>query len=424
MGVKSPPVAPADTSTDPPAGDGRTGGWLVAALVVLLVVLALGGVVLVGVFLTEPVGGVAVAPSALAPTSEATSATAALLSANFPVSGTPASAATAAATSTLAATPAPAVSPTPCKDNNYFVADVTLPDGAVVYADRLIAKTWRVRNTGTCAWGPAYRLQFLSGDKGLSGQGVPVPDTPPGGTADITVPLTAPKSLGLRSSAWRMVNGRKEEFGQTFSVNVNVQSPPVPTPTPTVTPTPTPGPLIRLWIEPQVVQAGQKAAVHVETDDVAAAWLDGDVILGGHESREVAPCADTVYTLDVQLKNGQHEYRDAGLQVTGRCADDGAPDGLSLDYRAAGVPLAVGLSTVISYTLSNAGPERVDGLSLTFDPGISPTQLVTIERGLGFNPGDQLEAAFSFAWPAAGTYQTRFEVEGGLVSRTLSIEVR
>jgi len=99
------------------------------------------------------------------------------------------------------------------------------------------------------------------------------------------------------------------------------------------------------------------------------------------------------------------------------------PAELFLDYRVAGTPLAAGLSTVISYTVSNRGAARVDGLSLMFDPDISPTQSLTLESGLGLNPGDQLNAAYPFAWPTSGTYHTRLEIGGSPVSKTLTVEV-
>ena len=146
--------------------------------------------------------------------------------------------------------------------------------------------------------------------------------------------------------------------------------------------------------------------------------------MGGHERREVSPCTTTTYTLDVQLKDGQHEYRDATIQVTGNCAGVAVPTDLFLDYHVAGTPLAAGLSTVISYTVSNPGLVRVDGLSLMFDPGLSPTQRITLESGLGLSPGDQLNAADPFAWPAAGTYHTRLEIGGSPVSKTLTVEVQ
>ncbi|MBC7228016.1 MAG: hypothetical protein H5T61_12435, partial [Thermoflexales bacterium] len=44
-----------------------------------------------------------------------------------------------------------------------WVADVTVPDNTAFAPGIPFVKTWRVRNSGTCAWEPGTKLVFISG---------------------------------------------------------------------------------------------------------------------------------------------------------------------------------------------------------------------------------------------------------------------
>jgi uncharacterized protein YkwD len=83
-----------------------------------------------------------------------------------------------------------------CTNKASFVADVTVPDNAVINAGETFTKTWRVSNTGTCLWASDYTLSYYSDN--AMGAIVPVPleITYPGETLDISLQLTAPSSPG------------------------------------------------------------------------------------------------------------------------------------------------------------------------------------------------------------------------------------
>ncbi|HSM72234.1 MAG TPA: NBR1-Ig-like domain-containing protein, partial [Anaerolineales bacterium] len=123
----------------------------------------------------------------------------------------PASTATATQTQTAEETPAPSTfvaesTPTPepprptnepnCTNSAAFVADVTIPDNTTMAAGTTFTKTWQILNTGTCIWASDYSLGYYSDDNMGAPDSVPLSITYPGQTADISVLLTAPNSVG------------------------------------------------------------------------------------------------------------------------------------------------------------------------------------------------------------------------------------
>ena len=123
--------------------------------------------------------------------------------------------------------PGVAVMPTPalgCSNDSRFVADVTVPDYSTYRAGDRFDKTWRVRNSGNCSWGPGYRLVFSSGEQMGAPEYQAVSATSPGGTTDITVGMYAPASPGTYKGVWRMVSADGTPFGQSLTVVIQVAS--------------------------------------------------------------------------------------------------------------------------------------------------------------------------------------------------------
>ncbi len=94
-----------------------------------------------------------------------------------------------------------------CTFQATFVSDVTIPDDSQVNPGAAFTKTWRVRNDGTCTWGPSLALNALAftGGSHLSG-----PDqvslatrVAPGQTVDLSVNLVAPTTPGVYTSEWK-----------------------------------------------------------------------------------------------------------------------------------------------------------------------------------------------------------------------------
>lgn len=138
---------------------------------------------------------------------------------------TPAPAATSTAIPALAtATATVAPTNTQICDQALFIADVTIPDGTNEDPDATFTKTWRVKNTGTCSWTPAYTLAFASGNSmsGPSSQAL-VGNVNPGDTVNISVALKAPSSSGDYTGYWKLRNAAGVSF-ITMTVVIHVGS--------------------------------------------------------------------------------------------------------------------------------------------------------------------------------------------------------
>lgn len=93
-----------------------------------------------------------------------------------------------------------------CTDSALFIADITVADGTNIPAGQAFTKTWRIRNTGTCGWGPAYTLVFRDGEALGGPASVAMPETAPGATADVSIPLTAPLAAGIYTAFYELHN--------------------------------------------------------------------------------------------------------------------------------------------------------------------------------------------------------------------------
>ncbi len=324
-------------------------------------------------------------------------------------------AATAAAAPTRAPTLAPTLAPTPCVNDAVFVADVTLPDGTEVTPGSRIDKTWRLRNTGTCLWREGYRFKFVSGDPLGLLDSIPVVFTEPGETTDVAIPMFTPKTAGEYSNVWQMVDPQGVTFGQPVVMKVVVEASPTVTPGPNAT-----GPVaaapdanepaIHFWVEDESIQAGEKTRLHVETANVAAVWLDGEIVVGGNQVLEISPCMSTTYTLDVQLRTGEHVYQNVTVEVSGRCGSDVYPD-LIIDFSVTPSPVRVGQPAVVSYTVMNLGDETAKGFDVVFRPGLFAPEPLRVMVGLELAPGYALQSVYSYTWPISGVHEALIRVD-------------
>ena len=135
-------------------------------------------------------------------------------------------------------TPTPTNTPIPCNLGR-FVTDVTIPDGTVFEPGENFTKTWRMKNTGTCAWTSGYDIVFSGGDAMDAPSAVQITSgtVNPGQSVDVSVDLTAPASAGTYRGNWQLrdpsdvIFGIENSTSGFFWVEIEVK-------VPTVTPAP------------------------------------------------------------------------------------------------------------------------------------------------------------------------------------------
>lgn len=91
------------------------------------------------------------------------------------------------------------------EDSTLFIEDVTIPDGTSIPINTEFVKTWRVKNTGKVTWKDRY-LQRMTPASSLvcsSPSRVPIPETKPGETIDISVTFTTPYLPGSCRTDWK-----------------------------------------------------------------------------------------------------------------------------------------------------------------------------------------------------------------------------
>ena len=114
------------------------------------------------------------------------------------------------------------VRPPTGRNNARFVADVTIPDDALVAAGTRFNKTWRVENNGDRHWGAGYQLVFVNGHPMGHRLAWPLPAAAPGQQVEITIPFTAPRRRGTWFSDWRFQDAQGHLFGDIIYARVQV----------------------------------------------------------------------------------------------------------------------------------------------------------------------------------------------------------
>ena len=89
-----------------------------------------------------------------------------------------------------------------------LVSDVSVPENTLMAPGSRFTKTWRLRNEGTCTWGPGLSLHslfFMSGEAMGAPSQVRLPsNTPPGGSVDISINMIAPDLPGVYRGEWML----------------------------------------------------------------------------------------------------------------------------------------------------------------------------------------------------------------------------
>lgn len=104
-----------------------------------------------------------------------------------------------------------------CTYRATYLADVTIPDNTVLTPGTSFVKTWRIRNDGTCAWGPGQTVDAIEMIGGaVMGHTTRVPltaTTARGQAANISVTMVAPSQPGTYRNEWKLRRSNGQLFG-------------------------------------------------------------------------------------------------------------------------------------------------------------------------------------------------------------------
>jgi hypothetical protein len=109
-----------------------------------------------------------------------------------------------------------------CTNMASFIDDLTIPDGTALGLGSGFVKTWRLQNSGTCAWSSEYALMFINGHRLNGPTLVSLPDSvSPGQSLDLSVDLEVPDAVGLYQSFWML----RDPSGRLFGVGNEADTP-------------------------------------------------------------------------------------------------------------------------------------------------------------------------------------------------------
>jgi uncharacterized protein affecting Mg2+/Co2+ transport len=124
-----------------------------------------------------------------------------------------------------------------------YASDVTIKDNTAMEPGQSFTKTWKVLNSGTCAWDAGFKFAFVGGEQ-MNGATYTFPaPVSAGAVVDISVDMVAPTKSGTLRGNWRMQTADGQFFGDEVYVQIVVggsavtgtatsETPTTPNPTP------------------------------------------------------------------------------------------------------------------------------------------------------------------------------------------------
>ena len=109
-----------------------------------------------------------------------------------------------------------------CSDNLTFLEDLTYPDHTPAFPGQALEKKWKVRNSGSCDWGPEYSFRWVEGAVLSTRQVFALYPATAGSEAVLSVLLTAPFDPGEYVSHFRAFTPLGDPFGDTLYIDVVV----------------------------------------------------------------------------------------------------------------------------------------------------------------------------------------------------------
>ena len=102
------------------------------------------------------------------------------------------------------------------------MGDLTFPDRASVLPGQILEKKWKVRNGGSCDWGPEYRFRWVGGVELSTRREFALFPAAAGSEAVVSITLSAPLAPGEYISSFRAFSPLGVAFGDTLYIDVVV----------------------------------------------------------------------------------------------------------------------------------------------------------------------------------------------------------
>ena len=284
-------------------------------------------------------------------------------------------------------------------DDAAYVADITVPDGTTFAPGASFAKTWRIKNTGTCDWDAGYQLAFVGGDQLGAASGVNVVATPAGAEVDVTVNMFATAEGGTFTGRWQVRNPDGEFIGETLTVVIKVEG--VATATPTSTTTPSDEVKIEFGADSDTITQGECTFLRWEVENALEVYYQEGGVAGEGGERRECPSLTNTYKLRVVHAGGETteeqtitvqppggtEDEFSNFQVTEQTSDSIR---IRVDYNYVsdhGDPL-----TVSAYAYGSGAKLAAFGfVPGTADAGSGTTEVELTYHGAGSETSDQIE---------------------------------
>ncbi len=109
-----------------------------------------------------------------------------------------------------------------CVNAARFLEDLTVPDASVIAPGAVIDKRWSVQNTGTCDWGPDYRLAPVDAGGFEGANPIALYPARAGEQAVWQVEVRAPLDPGEHVGTWQAVAPDGTRFGDLVFLLVEV----------------------------------------------------------------------------------------------------------------------------------------------------------------------------------------------------------
>ena len=221
-----------------------------------------------------------------------------------------------------------------------YVVDLNLDDRnmtapPVMAPGQAFAKSWRISNSGTCAWGADFALVYVNGNRAEASMGAqPLTigrKVEPGETVDLSMSLQAPSVYGTFQAFYQMRDNTGQLFGEVIWAGIQVPdpNPPIVPPTPTPAPPQPSGQLNpNFRADATWVNSSQCTTLRWDVDNISAIYFvdAGNAQgVGGHDARTVCPGRTATFVLRVVRTDGVTIEFPLTINVNGQPAQSSGP---------------------------------------------------------------------------------------------------